>query len=74
MFTELNSTSLLARADRLQRVVELTGLLETAERAEEALIELATKQGLDILRRVDASPPCVLGVVVKARAQAQMVA
>jgi hypothetical protein len=43
------------------------------EQREEALIELAAKQGIDILRRVDANPPCVLGVVIKARAaKAQM--
>jgi hypothetical protein len=59
-------------SERLQRVAELEEKLLELERQDEALIELAAKQGIDILRRVDASPPVVLGVVIKARAQVQV--
>ena len=41
------------------------------ERREEALIMRAADDGLDVLRRPDASPPAVLGVVVVKEAQAQ---
>jgi hypothetical protein len=62
-------------SERLQRVAEIEDKLTELEYAEEAMIEHAAKQGIDILRRVDASPPCVLGVAVKARVQvAQIVA
>ena len=43
------------------------------EAREEALIMRAAGDGLDVLRRPDASPAAVLGVVV-AKAQAQQVA
>jgi hypothetical protein len=57
-------------SERLQRVAELEDKLLELERQEEASIEHAAKQGLDILRRVDASPPVVLGVVITKKAQA----
>jgi hypothetical protein len=59
-------------SERLQRVAELEKTLCELEQREEALIEQANKSGIDILRRPEASPPCVLGVVIKARAQVQV--
>jgi hypothetical protein len=48
----------------MRRVAELEATLLELERREEALIMRAAGDGLDILRRVDASPPAVLGVMV----------
>jgi hypothetical protein len=53
----------MPRLERVKRVAELEALDEF-ERAEEALIMRAADDGLDVLRRPDASPPAVLGVVV----------
>ena len=41
--------------------------LEQLERMEEALIEAAMAQGLNIVRRADASPAAVLGIAVRQR-------
>lgn len=65
----------LPASDRIKRCAELEALLLEAERREEMLIERAHAHGLDILRRVDASPAAVLSVqVVKAAAAAQATA
>jgi hypothetical protein len=67
----------MGASEKQQRLAELEAKLLELERAEEALVEQANKSGIDILRRPDASPPCVLGVIVKARAakpQVQVVA
>jgi hypothetical protein len=40
------------------------------EQCEEGLITKAHADGIDVLRRGDASPACVLGVAVKAKTEA----
>jgi hypothetical protein len=54
----------------MRRVAELEMQLHELEQREEALIMRAHEDGLDVLRRPDASPAAVPGVVV-AKAQAQ---
>jgi hypothetical protein len=54
---------------RIKRAAELEAQLLELERREEALVMRAADDGLDVLRRPDANPCCVLGVVVTARAQ-----
>ena len=67
-----SQTALMSAQAQAQRVAELTATIDGLERQEEALIEQAAAQGIEILRRSDAFPPCVLGVVVvAARRQAQ---
>jgi hypothetical protein len=53
-------------AERLRRVAELETQLLDLERREEALVLRAAGDGLEILRRPDASPVAVLGVAVVA--------
>jgi len=53
------------------RFAELEAALDKFERAEESLIMRAHEDGLDVLRRPDAAPAAVLGVVV-VKAQAQV--
>jgi hypothetical protein len=53
------------------RLAELMARMNDLERSEEALVENAQAQGMDVMRRADASPAAVLGVVVKTAAQAQ---
>jgi hypothetical protein len=50
--------------ERMQRVAELETQLERLEQREESLILRAHGDGLDVLRRPDASPAAVLGVVL----------
>jgi hypothetical protein len=51
--------------DRKQeRIADIRGSLDGLERHEEALIERAIREGLDVQRRVDADPMAVLGVIV----------
>jgi hypothetical protein len=54
-------------AERDKRVAELMANLEQLERCEEALIDMAASEGVDVMRRAEASPAAVLGVVVKQR-------
>jgi hypothetical protein len=54
----------LPASERVRRVAELEDQLHALESREEALIMRAHGDGLEVLRRPDASPPCVLGVVV----------
>jgi hypothetical protein len=61
----------LAPKDKEKKLAELTAHMDQLERAEESLIEAGQEQGLDAGRRADASPAAVLGIVVKAAAQAQ---
>jgi hypothetical protein len=53
----------------VKRIAELDAQLLELEQREEALIERAHGDGIDILRRPDAAPAAVLGVVI---AQAQV--
>ncbi|MDO9411979.1 MAG: hypothetical protein Q7T81_05320 [Pseudolabrys sp.] len=57
----------LSANEKEKRAGELTAQLDKLERTEEALIEVALSQGLDVIRRSNASPAAVLGVVVKAK-------
>jgi hypothetical protein len=57
-----------------KKLAELTARMNDLERSEEALVENAQAQGMDVMRRADASPAAVLGIVVKAAAQAQAAA
>jgi hypothetical protein len=47
-----------------RQVAELRTQLESLERREEQLVTWAQEQGLDVLRRVDASPLAVLGIAI----------
>jgi|SRR5262245_59034806 len=55
--------------EREKRINELSVSLLALERQEEQLIMRAADEGVELLRRPDASPPCVLGVVIAAAAQ-----
>jgi hypothetical protein len=54
----------LTESARAKRMAELGGEIDKLEREEEALIAAAAEQGQDVLRRADADPAAVLGVVV----------
>lgn len=54
----------LSIADRRRRIDDLSRKLLAAEREEERLIEQAAKDGIAILRRTDASPAAILGLVI----------
>jgi hypothetical protein len=57
----------LTPEERDKRIAELSASLLALERREEALIDRAANDGLDVLRRPDASPLAVLGVVIVAK-------
>jgi hypothetical protein len=61
----------LTPAERDRRIAELAASLLSLERREEALIERAAGEGIELPRRGDASPLAVLGVVIVAQAQTQ---
>jgi hypothetical protein len=54
----------LPQAERLRETFRLEAELLALERLEESLVERACSDGLDTLRRVDASPAAVLGVAI----------
>ncbi len=58
----------LSAADKANRRAALTARIDTLERQEEALIEMALASGQDVVRRANASPAAVLGVRARARA------
>jgi hypothetical protein len=60
----------ISSAERSQRICDLEAQLYALAVREEKLIELAQADGVEILRRPDANPLCVLGVVVKETVQA----
>jgi hypothetical protein len=61
----------LTATERAQRIAELSKHIDELERSEEALIEAAQTQGVEVARRTDCSPPCVLGVrIAQPKAQA----
>jgi hypothetical protein len=65
----------MSKDDRLKKTAELEFQLLQTEHREESLIERAAADGLEILRRPDASPLAVLGVQVQiVAAQARQVA
>jgi hypothetical protein len=57
----------MSAEERTRRVTELEAQLSALEHREEALVLRAAGDGLEVLRRPDASPAAVLGVVVVAR-------
>ena len=72
---EPESPGAVSPLEREKRISELSVSLLALERTEEALIERAASEGIELPRRGDASPVAVLGVVVvnaNARAQAQV--
>jgi hypothetical protein len=56
--------------EREARLSELRQVLDQYERQEEAAITQAEAMNIEIARREDADPKCVLNVVVKRAAQA----
>lgn len=54
----------LSAQGKEKRITELSADLDKLERAEESLIEQATLQGIDVLRRPMASPLAVLGITL----------
>jgi hypothetical protein len=67
---ESDGNDALSAAERGKRVAEIEARLLELERREEALIELAQADGIEVMRRSDASPLCVLGLVIKQAAPA----
>lgn len=57
----------MSAQEKVTKVAKLTADLDSLERSEEALIEQAASDGMEILRRPTASAPAVLGVVVKVK-------
>jgi hypothetical protein len=60
----------MPKAEQIQRAAKLAEQLLELERQEEALIEMAASDGLDVMRRADADPRAVLGIAVAAKAKA----
>ena len=58
----------LTRAERLQQVSELEGQLLELGFLEEGLLSRAAQDGIDVMRRGDADPKCVLGIAVTKKA------
>jgi hypothetical protein len=58
--------------EREKRLAELAAALLSLERREEALIECAANDGVELPRRPDASPLAVLGVVIVAKEARQV--
>jgi hypothetical protein len=56
----------LSADQRKRRVAELEAALDKLERAEQALLDRAHEDGLDVLPRPDAAPSAVLGVIAVA--------
>lgn len=64
----VNELALSADAKR-DRLREIKAKIVELEREEEALIEKTTDEGFDIMRRHDASPAIILGIVVNKKAR-----
>jgi hypothetical protein len=54
--------------EQTAELARLDAEIESLQRAEESLIELAFANGTDVLRRSNANPACVLSVRVRAAA------
>jgi hypothetical protein len=65
-------TDAMSKNDRLRAESEIDAALVRAERFEESAIEVAAASGVEIMRRPDANPLCVLGVVIAKPPQAQV--
>jgi hypothetical protein len=59
-------------AERIKKIGELEAQLLALERREEVLISCAAADGTEVLRRQDANPMAVLGVVIVSEAQAKV--
>jgi hypothetical protein len=55
----------LDKLSRQNKQAELEVALEIAERTEEAAIEASAREGTEVMRRADANPLCVLGLMTK---------
>jgi hypothetical protein len=56
----------ISALEKQRRIADLMGSIEVLERTEEALIARAAIDGVEVLRRRNADPRAVLGVMVKA--------
>ena len=59
-------------AERIKKIGELEAQLLALERREEVLVSCAAADGTEVLRRQDANPMAVLGVVIVSEAQAKV--
>jgi hypothetical protein len=57
----------MSAEERIRRTDELSAQLLELEQREEALVLFAASDGIEIMRRPDADPRCVLGVVIRAK-------
>lgn len=64
----------MPKAEREKRAAELAASLLELEWQEETLIDIAASEGLDVMRRENASPAAVLGIVVAAKVKALVAA
>jgi hypothetical protein len=60
----------LTRDQKAERLAEIAARLDGLEREEEALIELASRDGVEIMRRPEASGYAILGLVLRREAKA----
>jgi hypothetical protein len=67
---QIKTDGALPAAERQRLVAQLTARIEQLGREEEALIEMAGSQGFAIARRMNASPPIILGVKIVRTAEA----
>jgi hypothetical protein len=70
MVDQLPDHAAVSSADQAKKLAVLSTEIEALERAEEAMIELALAQNVDILRRRNADPAAVLGVAAASQAAA----
>jgi hypothetical protein len=70
MIEQLPDVGALSDAAHAKKLAELDGEIERLGRVEESLIEAAYSQGVDIVRRAQADPACVLGVRAAVRQHA----
>jgi hypothetical protein len=71
---EPEARNALTVAERQEKVAELSADLLRMERIEESLIMRAASDGTEVLRRPDASPLAVLGIVIGVAKEAQSAA
>jgi hypothetical protein len=64
----------MSAAEQSKRAAELAANLLELERQEETLIDIAASEGLDVMRRENASPGAVLGIVVAVKQRAAQAA
>jgi hypothetical protein len=74
MIGEQSPPNAMPAAERDRQLADITQRLFELELREEGLIMRAAASGLDVPRRTDADPRCVLGVITVRAAPAQAVA